>query len=113
MSVEFNNEGYGNTPIKQFTPLSQKKGITNFLIREGFAKDERGAQIILLFCALLFFIASGIIFAFAMGRNTPIASQEDFVDCKENYNLAEFIDLSPIEFNEMKIYIESLPSCIK
>lgn len=53
MNVEFNNERQNNY---NYSP--QKSGLANLVIKMGLAKDESGAQKVMIVLAIIFFALS-------------------------------------------------------
>jgi hypothetical protein len=57
MNVEFNE----NKPVNYNYP-TQKGGLTNLVIKLGLARDEKGANTVMVIIAIIFFIISIYLF---------------------------------------------------
>jgi hypothetical protein len=57
MGVEFNE----NKPVNYNYP-AQKGGLTNLVIKLGLAKDEKGANTVMVIISIIFFIISIYLF---------------------------------------------------
>jgi hypothetical protein len=62
MPIEFDNEYNRSTAAPQFqanAPKPNSWGLTNFLIRLGLAKSQKGAEVLIFIAILLMFAIAG------------------------------------------------------
>ena len=64
--VEFSEETAYNASLERTQKKAPKKGLLNFVIKSGLAKDETGAIIILVVIGILAFVLSVVIFAMGL-----------------------------------------------
>ena len=64
--VEFSEEAAYNASLQRTLKKTPKKGLLNFVIKVGLAKDETGAIIILISIGILAFVLSVVIFAMGL-----------------------------------------------
>lgn len=62
MAVEFNEPEF---PVAK-PKIKARSSFSDLVIKMGLAKDEKGAQDILLIAAVLIFLLAGIVFWFAL-----------------------------------------------
>ena len=76
MQVEFEEDEFGRRGQQNFSVSSQNRGLIGFLIKTGLAKDQKGAEKILLAVLILVLIVIVIILArtfFPVGAPVEIA----------------------------------------
>lgn len=72
MNVQFDEEQF-TTPTYGFD--EEPKGMSGLLMRWGIAKDQSGANIILLILAVVFVILTIFVFAFSGGGSKPTSGE--------------------------------------